>query len=370
MKSQLLITFLFSSLLLFSQNQEDSNGKYDYLIDGHVLFGEYDLSTNIINTTAKKWVSGHYRYNIIGENTFSSGSNEFEYYLLKILPFKNKFIGYKKNNSNITHIITQSIGSYKIDSIFQTVKISLNKDGSKKMDTTYSHMSYSKFKKNKATVYVDEVIDEVGNITITKDSVDYANVPIMKYTPYKKDYIDVDDENKIFWIKKESFEKQLENGYIKKRYHLNPELAYGASLSIPFKIRPSIGDINMKITPELSLGGFIGGRFRLNRFKNVFLYLPVVTAGVTTIGINTDNIISEENTTQTTTVNNAIVKDGLVFARTFSVGSFIEYNSFQFGFVLGWDKGGGEVAKDWIYNDQLWYSFSIGYNFLRKADDK
>jgi hypothetical protein len=176
-------------------------------------------------------------------------------------------------------------------------------------------------------------------------------------------YVNVDDNNKLFWIKAEEFERLENEKWIVKRYHMKPKFAYGASFSVPFKIRPETSDLNMKITPELTLGGYFGLKQRLSRYNDIYLYIPVITLGVTTLGINEDNVIKETDSTQET-------QDGLVLGRTFTVGTIFEYKSFQIGLIGGFDKAGGEIGKNWVYNDKFWYSFSIGYSFFGKESGK
>ena len=176
-------------------------------------------------------------------------------------------------------------------------------------------------------------------------------------------YINIDDNDKLFWIKSEEFDRLEEEKWIVKRYHMYPKFAYGASFSVPFKIRPETDELNMKITPEITLGGYFGLKQRLSRYNDIYLYIPVITLGVTTLGINENNIIKEIGSTEET-------QDGLVLGRTFSVGTIFEFKSFQIGLVGGFDKAGGEIGKDWVYNDKFWYSFSIGYSFFGKESGK
>ncbi len=319
-------TFLFLVLLIISnvnaqeENQSQSVEKFDYKVDGYVLMGEFDQDKKEINFTKDKFVAGNYRYEVIGRSTYKTEDQDFKYVLVKILGFSAK--------------------NWKVI------------PSEKKLRFYRSPKNIAELEKNKPKIQ-----GEKNHWSDYKDSHGYYYFQV----DYKPDYIDITDQNKIFWLKEEKFNTYISDGFIKKRYYLKPQFAYGASLSLPFKIRPSIDTLNMKITPELAIGGYLGLRQRLDRYKAIYLYLPVVTAGVTTIGINSNNTINEQKVDGN--------EDGLIFARTFSVGSFIEFNKFQIGAVIGWDKAGGEIGKNWRYNDRLWYSFSIGYNFLRKNDD-
>lgn len=306
----LLLIFLLFSFVLYSQNDESqatSEEGFKYKIDGYVVLNEFDRNKKEIVLDGKKFEAGRYQFNEIGKFKYKTDKQEFDYYLLQIVKFKSKIDQFESDSSSADSLTI----------------IPYNRFFRRLFDTAYGEK---------------------------------------KKIKNELDIVDIGDQNEIFWLKADRFEKYIEDGYIKKRYNRPIQIAYGASFTVPFKIRPEVQDLNMKITPELMLGGYLGLRKRLDRYKSVYLYLPVGPAGVTTLGINSDNVISEEQVDES-------VKDGLVLARTFSIGSFIEFNSFQVGVVLGWDKAGGEIGKDWVYNDRPWYSFSIGYNFLRKKDE-
>ena len=172
-------------------------------------------------------------------------------------------------------------------------------------------------------------------------------------------YINATDNGRVFWMRLDDFDELVSNKLIRE-YHRRryPSFAYGGNLSIPFKMRPETGDQYMKITPEFTLGGYAGCKFRLAHHSDFSITVPVVTLGVTTIGINDNNTVVE---------NQALAQktpDALLLGRTFSIGLVLEYNNFQLGVITGWDKASGEVGRKWIYNDKAWYSFSIGFSFL------
>lgn len=278
-----LVLTVFTYSYIFSQQQSESDEKFDYLTIGHFTLKKFNIKENKPLTEFKIPKSGT-RFTI--KNKVVHPVNDYNIYLIDILDYPNKY-----------------------------------KEGSKK----------------------DKLIE---------------------YDQRGSDlYINIIDNDELFWIKSEELDNLLEEEFVLKRYYLHPKFAYGASLSVPFKIRPETDDFNMKITPEITLGGYVGLKQRLSRFKDIYVYIPVVTLGVTTLGINENNIIKE-------TGNNEEVQDGLVLGRTFSVGTIFEFKSFQIGLIGGFDKAGGEIGKDWVYNDKFWYSFSIGYSFFGKESGK
>ena len=316
------IIWIFILITISSNAQEgqtESVEKFDYKVDGYVIMEKFDRDKKEIIFDKEKFEAGHFRYEIIGKANYKKDKQDFDYVMVKILGFNSKH--------------------WKVDPTTKKLRIYRTAE------------DIEKLKRKKSTKQGD-----IPHWSDFKDNIGYYSTEV----DYREDFIDITDQETIFWMKQEKFDNYVNDGFIKKRYYLTPQVTYGASLTLPFKIRPSIDTLNMKITPELAIGGYLGMRGRLNRYKSIYWYAPVVTAGVTTIGINANNTISEQKIEGT--------EDGLIFARTFSLGSFVEFNKFQIGIVLGWDKAGGEIGKNWIYNDRLWYSFSIGYNFLRQGE--
>ena len=172
-------------------------------------------------------------------------------------------------------------------------------------------------------------------------------------------YINPKDNGSIFWMKEAEFndlkEKKFIREYRRRRY---PSIAYGPSISLPFKVRPKVQNQHMKITPEVALGGYVGPKIWLSRYSDVAL-IPVFTLAVSALGINDNNTINE------TLPAGKESPDALILGITGSIGAVLQYEQFQMGFMIGKDKASGEFGKNWIYNDEKWYSFSIGFKFLK-----
>lgn len=290
------------------ENNQISDEPFLYQVNGRVplrLFnGEYKVPTGSAE------ISGKYGYDLVGKYKTLVESLEIEYVLLQLRNWKYKAA---------TAAIQDSLAVGKL-----------------KMTLREKYRNKGKYKGKPTPFYY---VDQTPNI------------------------IDQEDQDKVYVMRMTDFQYQLDEGFIRKRYETRKlALDWGASLTLPFKMRPEVNDLNMKITPEIALGGFLGLRKRVSPYKPHYLYPLVITAGVTIIGLNKDNVIVEQNTGD--------VKDGLVFARTISIGSIVVLDDFQLGAVIGWDKPGGEIGKNWIYNDRLWFSFQIGFNFLqRKKED-
>lgn len=177
----------------------------------------------------------------------------------------------------------------------------------------------------------------------------------------KEETISVKDQNKTFLVESIRFDELELEGFIYKEYQMSDwDVDYGAQLSLPFKLRPKLNGDNMRITPEINLGGFLSSRYRIDRRKNRYLHFPIVSAGVSGIGVNTDNVIDESKNTG----------DGLIMATTFTVGTAVELGNFQLGLIMGWDKASGAIGANWQYNGRLWYSFGIGFTFLNRKKEE
>lgn len=173
-------------------------------------------------------------------------------------------------------------------------------------------------------------------------------------------FINSADNDKYFWIRKDELDSYMTDGFITKSYKTpNANIAYGSNISLPFKLRTETNGQNIKITPDLTLGGYLGIRWRISKTKPFYATAPIVTLGLATLSINDNN--------NPTTPNKG---DGTVLGITGSSGLVFQLNDFQFGLMLGWDRAAGEIGKNWIYNNKTWYSFSIGYSFLGNNTDK
>lgn len=133
----------------------------------------------------------------------------------------------------------------------------------------------------------------------------------------------------------------------------NYDFSFGI-LTVPFKLRPKIDSTSMNITTDITLGPYFGITKRLSSSKRFYLTVPA-TLGLSFINIdnnNTSNVTFDENI-------------GIVPGITWSTGLIFQLEDFNIGVVLGQDFASG-IGENWKYNGKLWYSFAIGYNFLKQ----
>jgi hypothetical protein len=170
------------------------------------------------------------------------------------------------------------------------------------------------------------------------------------------------DNGRYFAISKDTFDTFVAQGYIRKLHRRGiyaPALAYGATLSVPFKFRPRIPGHNRDIVTDVTLAGYLGIRFRMTADRDYFVSL-VGNAGLALVPINSGVASAPEAMQGTSTVPAITIAAGLVF----------QLNSFQLGLLTGRDYASGDLGNSWIYNTRQWYSFSLGYSFLGGAETK
>ncbi|MBS4071947.1 MAG: hypothetical protein KGZ90_11495 [Algoriphagus sp.] len=165
----------------------------------------------------------------------------------------------------------------------------------------------------------------------------------------------VNINGKILCIPKEEFEKiEKKPVYsVDFRRMRNYQITAG-QLTLPFKLRPKEGDTNFQMTTDVTVGAYGGVRKRISKYSSTYLTIPVVL-GLTFINVN-------ENTT--TNTGQVDFKSGITPGWTWATGIVIQTDRLSLGFVFGRDFASG-YAEDWVYNNKTWYSFGIGYSFLK-----
>jgi hypothetical protein len=123
---------------------------------------------------------------------------------------------------------------------------------------------------------------------------------------------------------------------------------------VPFKLRPKQGDTKFQMTTDVTVGAYGGIRKRISKYSPTYLTIPIVLG------------LSFINVTQNTTTNTgtADLKSKITPGWTWATGIVIQTNVLNLGFIIGKDYASG-FAEDWIYYDKTWYSFGIGYSFLK-----
>lgn len=160
---------------------------------------------------------------------------------------------------------------------------------------------------------------------------------------------------KILCIPKDEFDKiQKTPIYSVSFKRLRNYKITAGQLTLPFKLRPKTVDKNFQMTTDVTIGAYGGIRKRISKTSPTYLTIPAVL-GLSFINVN-------ENTT--TNTGAADFKSGITPGWTWATGLIVQTNRLNIGFVFGSDYASG-YAYDWIYNGRVWYSFAIGYSFLK-----
>lgn len=126
-------------------------------------------------------------------------------------------------------------------------------------------------------------------------------------------------------------------------------------LTVPFKFRPEKDSTEFILSTDATIGAYGGVTFRLSKTQRFYVTLPV-TLGLSFININ------DNNTSNTEPQGNP---SGIVPGITWSAGVIFQLSDFNIGIVVGQDFASG-VGNKWMYNGEPWFSFAIGYNFLKQ----
>jgi hypothetical protein len=145
--------------------------------------------------------------------------------------------------------------------------------------------------------------------------------------------------------------KRLGFNIFRLPYPVNLRISTGL-VTVPFKLRPAQEGQEFSMTTDVTIGPYLGLAKRISRTNPYYITLPA-TLGLTFVNVN------DNTTTRDFEGGDVDVVPGY----TWSSGLIIQLNKFSLGYVLGQDFA-SDVGDKWIYNGNLWHSFSIGYSFL------
>lgn len=317
----LLIVFCISisSYCCYSQQDKNKEERHYYTVQSDIVVIEFDLVTNdTLEGASRQIVRSGTTFNLIKTERNNEG---------KVLFHVVKFWKYSDDKvALIDSKISENWGE-------QTVK-------KLKLDSETDKSSKDALK----------LLDELNKLKA--DSLSLANEK-NKIADSEKKYISFDNNDKYYIIKVVDFEEP----FVVKTYFRgfnNGALSLGA-LVVPLKIRPKLESRPLDFTTDFTLGTTVGYKMRLTKFVPSYFSL-VGFFGVTTV--NVDSLSTKGYVTETTKYS----------ALTPAFGTIFEINHFQIGLVIGCDIVGGKAGANWVYNQRLWWSFGIGYQFFKEKD--
>lgn len=319
MKTILAFLMILISYLGMTQNQSvEKDENHYYSLGTDLMVQEFDFIANIPKSGGKK---------IIGKKGASLN-------LVKVI---------EDNNGAILHYVVKFWSYSNLHKNYDE-EIELLDEEIAIIDNELSNEDDDD-KKDKLNVKKDK-------LTSKKEVLDADKT---KYLSQEATYVSNDDNGIYFFIKAKDFtEPHVLKTYYRGRYNLLPNIG---TLIVPVKIRPSFGDRPFDFTTDFTLGTSIGIKTRVSKFRPNYLSL-VGVFGITTVNIdnNTTNGFVSEATKQS--------------ALTPAIGLVMEIEGFQIGLIAGKDFIGGNTGKSWIYNKRTWWSFGIGYEFVKEKESK
>lgn len=166
-----------------------------------------------------------------------------------------------------------------------------------------------------------------------------------------------EDNNFYFVISPSDFIDE----YVQKSYFIwgssRSVYANVGTLIVPLKIRPELGSTPFDFTTDFTVGATIGAKVRISKYKPNYLSL-IAVGGVTTVNIDS---------TSTRGYVSELTKQSAI---TPGLGLVMDIDGFQVGFITGLDFIGGQTGRSWIYNKKAWFSFGIGYEFIKPKEKK
>ena len=158
------------------------------------------------------------------------------------------------------------------------------------------------------------------------------------------------DEN--FWIAVDVIDSETETEYYKYANDV-----FSGLLTAPFKYRLKAGNAPEAIIDgDFNIAPFIGWKWRVSSIRPFYI-APFGFAGVTSLNYNSAN---NSNIMDPNKLENGT---GL----TYGAGLSFKFGDLSPGFIVGWDKGFGDLGSGFKYNDKPWISFSINYDFFSPA---
>ncbi len=162
--------------------------------------------------------------------------------------------------------------------------------------------------------------------------------------------VSIRDWGKLYWIKESDFKDKT-----KPRYYSFKNDYTSGLLTAPFKFRPNTKNTDGTIVEgDLNLGAFVGWKMRLSKVQPYFISLN----GFLSFGSVELNSTNDKSITDPKESNNA-------FAFNYGSGLVFEFHNFQSGVIVGFDGATGNNAKNYLFQNKPWLSFSLNYNFVK-----
>jgi len=156
------------------------------------------------------------------------------------------------------------------------------------------------------------------------------------------------DVNTYLFVKKEVFDS-TEYGYFN---HI-PISFILTGLTIPFKYHPPISGYSSSLfNSNFNVGSVIGVQLQNN---------------AQTFGVTFGGFLGVSDISQTSSVNTQVTGATSQSMFAFNYGGAVLFQvpkNIQLGLVIGVDNGIGSLGNSYIYQNKVWFAFSLNYNFI------
>jgi hypothetical protein len=139
--------------------------------------------------------------------------------------------------------------------------------------------------------------------------------------------------------------------------------------SIPVKIRSiykdptNVDNYPSQVETGFNIGFLTGYKFTWNRFRstNNFLGLPTDKYSITLGGLF--SVGGTDLNTNTTRPKIVIPRKTAMVS--YGTAIVFGFQSFNFGYAIGWDQGIGSSAESWIYKGKLWNGVILSLDLIK-----
>ncbi len=174
------------------------------------------------------------------------------------------------------------------------------------------------------------------------------------FRTFNVDSTDAGLEPKYFCLPRTTFERFTSKAYATGRNSW--ELAAGA-LILPVKLRPGGRTTPFDFSKDVTIGTTAGGRIRMHPRRDVYqsFLLGVGISSATLTPQNTGGSVTE-------------LTDRA--ALTWTIGTMLEVEKFQFGLFLGQDRISQPNQGNWVYQGKTWWALGLGYSLFGASAPK
>lgn len=279
----------------------------------------------------------------------------------------SKYVIYEiKQKKVIDTLILEKISNLKTTKEYKSKGVHYEVEKNVKINTD-SIIIFNKNKKYSKRFYLPKRRHK-ANLSVSKDSV------LINFWLAKNYYnLETEEQKKSPYHPNTKYFIKLKNREYVRFSYSNYEIS---ALTIPFKYHFGFSEDEIEIDPvfnaDLNISTFVGKRFgkvsyTYDTYKGIVENNWSVTVGGF-LGLSSQKIDSTSTSLDIKPI--PIDKEVNVPSLSYGIGAVFNISKFNLGLFLGFDKGLGNTAAKWNYDNRLWFGFGFGYKlaFLGKQE--